>query len=336
MALTNTQYEQLMREYSRLQALDHHEMIGRRQAARRKIPGLEELEARIAELAVAQAGADLSGDASGARRLERERHEVSQKISHLLTENGFQPDYLQMHYHCSACQDTGYVEGRKCRCFRRQAISLFYTQPALLQALKDENFSTFRFDCYDEKHVNPATGLSPRENMHRIVKECRLFIDGFGSGAFLLFYGGPGLGKTFLSHCIAKELMDRDYSVLYYSSSSLFDALAKNAFEKDSVPDPFADYVMDCDLLIIDDLGTEMTNSYVSATLFRILNERISRKKSMLISTNLTLPDLADVYSERSFSRITSAFTLLGFYGEDIRIKKKLLTGGHHEESSGK
>ncbi len=325
MALTNSQYEQLMREYSRLQALDHQQMVGRRQTAYAKIPGLAHLSDLIAESAVESAQARLAGDDAKAAEYDRKRHAADQEIRSLLTENGFPADYLAMQYHCPDCHDTGYVQGKKCRCFKRRAISLFYTQPSLARALETENFSTFLFRYYDDSRPDPSTGLTPRENMHRIVGECRRFITDFGRDSrSLLFYGGPGLGKTFLSHCIAKELIAQNYSVLYYSSASLFDTLARNTFEKDAAEDPFADYVLECDLLILDDLGTEITNAFVSATLFRILNERISNGKSILISTNLTLPDLVRVYSERVFSRITSEFTLLGFYGDDIRIRKKL------------
>ena len=325
MPLTNTQYEQLMREYNRLQARDHHALIARRQNAYAKIPQLAHLNDRIGELAVDSACAALAGDAARSARLDQERHAIDQQIRSLLEEAGLSPDYLQMQYHCADCRDTGYVNGQKCHCFHAHVIDLFYTQPALREALKKENFSTFDFNCYDDLHADPATGLTPRRNMHSIVRTCREFIDGFDEAhSSLLFYGGPGLGKTFLSHCIARELIEKGRSVLYYSSASLFDQMARSAFEKDAQVDPFITYIMECDLLIIDDLGTEMTNAFVSATFFRIINERLGAGRSMLISTNLTLPDLARIYSERSFSRITAGFTLLGFFGDDIRIRQKL------------
>ena len=139
-----------------------------------------------------------------------------------------------------------------------------------------------------------------------------------------MFYGNTGTGKTFLTNCVAKELLDRGNSVIYFSAFSLFDILAKNTFGKH--PEIAGDYhnIFNCDLLIIDDLGTESPNSFTVSQLFQCLNERILRKKSTIISTNLSLKEIADIYSERISSRITSSFTLLKLYGEDIRILKKL------------
>ena len=135
------------------------------------------------------------------------------------------------------------------------------------------------------------------------------------------------MGKTFLSHCIAKELIDSAHSVIYFSAFELFDTFAKNTFRKGVKEDEQAElysYIFDCDLLIIDDLGTELTNSFVSSQLFLTINERLLRKKSTIISTNLPIDIFADTYSERVFSRITSNYKMLKLIGDDIRIQKKL------------
>lgn len=142
----------------------------------------------------------------------------------------------------------------------------------------------------------------------------------------LFLYGDTGLGKTFLSHCIARELIESTHSVIYFSAFRLFDLFADATFgrSREDLPSELEQHVFDCDFLIIDDLGTEMTNSFVSSQLFLILNERILRRKSTLISTNLTLGTFADIYSERVFSRISSSYTMLKLIGDDIRIQKKL------------
>ena len=121
----------------------------------------------------------------------------------------------------------------------------------------------------------------------------------------LFLYGSTGVGKTFLSHCIASELLKTAHCVLYFSAFDLFDRLAQTAFSRKSETDPGDDFILDCDLLIIDDLGTELTNSFVSSQLFLCINERISRRKSTIISTNLKLEDFSATYSERTFSRIS-------------------------------
>ena len=158
------------------------------------------------------------------------------------------------------------------------------------------------------------------------LRICHHFIDSFGTEFNnLFFYGDVGVGKTFLSTCIAKEIMNREYSVLYFSAPQLFNTLAKNAFDKNDIDaHNMCEYIFDCDLLIIDDLGTEYTNAFIASQFFTCINERLLHRKSTIISTNLSLESLADLYTERSFSRITSRYSLLKIVGDDIRIKKKL------------
>ncbi|MFR5507250.1 MAG: ATP-binding protein, partial [[Ruminococcus] torques] len=141
----------------------------------------------------------------------------------------------------------------------------------------------------------------------------------------LFFYGSVGVGKTFLSTCIAREIMEREFSVLYFSAPQLFSVLTQTKFDRNDVDSKnMNDYIFNCDLLIIDDLGSEYTNAFIAAQFFTCINERLIHKKSTIISTNLSLESLANLYTERSFSRITSSYALLKIIGDDIRIKKKL------------
>ena len=145
----------------------------------------------------------------------------------------------------------------------------------------------------------------------------------------LLLYGDTGVGKTFLSHCIAKELIDASYSVIYFSAVQLFEHFAENTFggKREERSDGLAP-IYECDLLIIDDLGTELTNTFTASQLFACINERILRRKATIISTNLALDDIKSIYSERIFSRLSSSYTMLRLTGDDIRIQKKLLNLG--------
>lgn len=327
MGLTNSQYDQLMREYSRQQTASQHELAQRRAAIYRKLPELAALEADYASCAVASVEARFSGDEKAAGQLRRNMRQLAARKEALLAEGGYAPSDLEPRYQCADCRDTGYIGREKCHCFRQKAVDLFYTQSGLRSILQRENFSAFSFDYYSDADVDPQTQMTPRQNMHRIVKRCREFLAHFDEGAGnLLFYGGTGLGKTFLSHCIARELIETAHSVIYHSSQELFSALAKETFSRSSPGEDasFAEYLLDCDLLIIDDLGTELTNAFVSSQLFFLLNERIGRGKSMIISSNLSLAGLVETYSERIFSRISSSFALLGFFGDDIRIQKIL------------
>ena len=165
-----------------------------------------------------------------------------------------------------------------------------------------------------------------------MLDECRKFVENFDTSFENLFlYGDTGLGKTFLSHCIARELLDTTHSVIYFSAFRLFELFADATFGRnsDQMSEELEQHIFDCDFLIIDDLGTEMTNTFVSSQLFLVLNERILRQKSTLISTNLALGTFADTYSERVFSRISSSYTMLKLIGDDIRIQKKLKNRGY-------
>ena len=325
MGLSNIQYDTIMRQYSKRQLENRHLLEQHQKLAYEKIPQLAEIDRQVSAESIRCAKILLEDPGAGTDELKKSLQTLADRRTALLKENGFPEDYLQMHYTCPDCQDTGYKDGVKCHCLRQAAIDLFYTQSGMKEILEQENFSRFSYSYYPEDLINPATGTSAREIMRATVAACLRYIDEFDSHfSNLFFYGGTGLGKTFLSHCIARELIERAHSVIYYSAFELFDLFARNSFGKGNEPEGAREYVFDCDLLIIDDLGTELTNSFVSSQLFLILNERIQKKKSTIISTNLPLPTFAEIYSERVFSRITSNFQLFQLFGNDIRLQKKL------------
>jgi DNA replication protein DnaC len=156
------------------------------------------------------------------------------------------------------------------------------------------------------------------------VKECQNFIADFDNKPKnLFFYGDTGVGKTFLSNCVAKELLEQGKSVIYFTAFQLFDILSKGVFERDADAIAAHQNIFDCDLLIIDDLGTEFANSFTTSQLFLCVNERILRNKSTIISTNLDMNQIVDIYSERTLSRIISNYSIIKLFGDDIRIKKR-------------
>lgn len=325
MALTNSQYDAVMRIYSRRQAREARELENRRRDASAHVPELQELDREEGAVGAGMARHALEGKGT---REDRERlHEIAQRREDLLLSHGYPADYLRMHYECSDCHDTGYIGAQRCHCLKQAQIDFLYAQSGLREIVKKENFSNFQLDYYPEDMINPSTGLSARETMTYIYNKCRDFADHFDEKDGNLFlYGGTGLGKTFLSHSIAAALLDTAHSVMYYSSADLFDQLAEEKFRPGNFEDAISssgDLLRESDLLIIDDLGTEMVNSFVLSTLFSILNERMTRKKSIIISTNLTLHNFRDTYSDRIFSRISSGFELLGCYGHDIRFLRQ-------------
>lgn len=317
-----------MREYSRRQAQVRRELEQRRQDAFRKVPRLAEIDREVASLSAQRARSLLQNGTGSVADLKKEVAVLADERLALLRGNGFPDDYLEPRYICPHCQDTGYVGSRKCSCFKKAEIELLYTQSNIREILEKENFEHFSFDWYSDTIKNEATGLSARETARRAYDAAWNFVRDFDARFQNLFlYGSTGVGKTFLSHCIAHELLKTAHCVLYFSAYDLFDRLAHTAFSRKSENDADEDFIYDCDLLIIDDLGTELTNSFVSSELFFCINERLTRRKSTVISTNLKLEDFSATYSERTFSRIASNFQMLKLIGKDIRIQKIFLGG---------
>lgn len=345
MALTNSQYEEIMRSYEKKQLQNRNILERRREEIYRTVPGYRELDGSLAGLAVAQArqllfsdtypgsGTDGAKNSAGIRSsgsggpdgYRNALHGLIEKKRQLLIKYSYPPDYLEPIYDCPDCRDTGYIGQDKCHCLKKAIVDLLYAQSHLGEILKKENFEKFSFDYYSANNIDPKTGRSSLSVIQEAYRLCRNFVRDFDTSFQNLFlYGDTGIGKTFLSNCIAKELIESAHSVIYFSASRLFDELAEIRFQKGEDADSLSEYIYSCDLLIIDDLGTELVNSFVVSQLFWCLNERILRRRATIISTNLTLGALTDTYSERIFSRITSNYTMLKLTGDDIRIKKKL------------
>ena len=327
MPLHNYQYDTIMREYSRRQAQNRRIQEQHQAQAYQQLPRLREIDEEVATLSARKVRALITGQETGLDDLKNDIALLSQERSALLLSEGYPQDYLEMHYTCPLCQDTGYIGSQKCTCFKKAEIELRYTQSNLKEILEKENFDHFSFDLYSDTITNDSTGLSARETARRAYDIAQTFVRNFDSSFENLFlYGDTGVGKTFLSHCIAHDLLESAHCVLYFSAFDLFDHLAGSAFSRKD-DKPGEDLVFDCDLLIIDDLGTELTNSFVASQFFLCINERIMRKKSTIISTNLKLEDFSATYSERTFSRIASNYRMVKLIGKDIRIQKIFLGG---------
>lgn len=316
MPLTNTQYDRIFRQYEEKQRISRLETEKRHAAVYERIPKFRELEDTAASLSVAQGKKLLSGDTDALNALHDDLARLKEQKKLLLLDSGFPADYLDPVFSCPDCQDTGYINREKCHCFRQAEISLLYEQSGIQDLLAQNNFELLSYDYY----TGEALVL-----FQNAVKTCRHFIKNFNSDYHnLFFYGTVGTGKSFLSCCVAKELMDQGCSVIYFGATGLFDLLSDAAFHtknRDERQNAYADLYR-CDLLIIDDLGTELTNQFTASQLFSLLNERHLGKKSTLISTNFTLAQLRDRYSDRIFSRITSNFDVCRLAGEDIRMYK--------------
>lgn len=317
MSLTNAQYDSIIRKYELKQNHNRYLADRRKEEIYRLIPEYAQLEHTVASVSAEHAKKLLSGDASAPPELKERIAQLAQQRRALLVSNGYPADYLEPIYSCPSCRDTGYTENGKCHCFKQEIISILYRQSNIQEVLRQENFRTLSYEYYTGKDL---------ENFRAAVKTAQNFIKSFHSDYHnLFFYGTVGTGKSFLSNCVAKELIQQGNSVLYFSAIGLFDLLSRNSFDYKNKGElaSLYDDLHDCDLLIIDDLGTELTTSFTSSQLFSCMNERHLRKKSTLISTNLSLEDLDNRYADRIFSRITSHYELCKFSGQDIRMYKK-------------
>lgn len=329
MPLTNSQYDAIMRQYNLIQARNRQASKDRLEEVYAAHPELLAADNAIINLSSASGPAIIMGQMSMSD-YQQQLSTLTKKREALLASYGYPQDYLDGVFDCKLCKDTGYIDGKKCQCFSKRAIELLYTQSNVKNITAQENFDTFRLDYYsnDPARVNKTTNDTPYANMSKILSKAKAFVENFDkANDNLLLYGGTGTGKTFLSNCIADSLIKSVHSVIYLTASELFDVFSSPAFKTTDIDDEIPDshYCLDCDLLIIDDLGTEVQNSFTVSKLFYLLNERILRGKSTIISTNLSLRDLRDQYDERIFSRISSNYRVLYFYGDDIRIKKKQL-----------
>ncbi len=318
MPLTNLQYDQIFRQYEENQRRCRLEMTRRRDDVYSRIPAYRDLEDAIASVSVAQGKKLLAGDESALSCLRDSLSKLKEQKKQLLLEKGFLADYLDPLFVCPDCRDTGYIEGVKCHCFRQAEISLLYEQSGIEDMLKYNNFEHLSYEYY----TGEALAL-----FQHAVSTCRNFIKTFDSDYHnLFFYGTVGTGKSFLSGCVAKELIDQGHSVIYFGATGLFDLLSNASFHagsKEERQNAYSD-LYQCDLLIIDDLGTELTNQFTASQLFSLLNGRQLGKKSTLISTNFSLAELRDRYSDRIFSRITSNFEVCRLAGKDIRMYKRM------------
>ncbi|MCR4842661.1 MAG: ATP-binding protein [Eubacterium sp.] len=329
MSLTNEQYNLIKRVYDDKSLKNSRLRQSRIEEIHALSPRFEELDSEISSLAVASAKRALSGASSDgdfrekAEALRAEKREILRSL-------GYPADYLEPIYDCPRCKDTGYVDNEKCVCFKRLAVRLLLDGSNLKSVLGNDSFDTFRLDFYDKETRDISTGISAYDAAKYAYDHAYEFAheypEKFGN-AFV--WGDVGCGKTYLTHCVARVFMERGMSVAYFPASDLFDLFGDNVFNKDVDVSEECNQVFNCDLLIIDDLGTEFTNSFIVAELFKCLNNRLLNRKPIMISTNLPLEKITEKYTERVFSRIASEYMILHLFGADIRILKRMenLTG---------
>ena len=285
-----------------------------------RVPRIREIDIQLRRTMAQAAQAAFLQGSDGRELLEQARQEnlSLQQEREELVRQYFEEGYLDDSPICRLCGGTGYVGSTMCECLTELCRQEQKKEISILAG--KESFSQFRFDYYPDR-IDPMYGASPRTIMERNFQTCRKYAMYFGQNAGnLLFVGGTGLGKTFLSACIARTVADRGFSVAYETSAHLFGNLEKARFNPTEDSRREAEKYTACDLLILDDLGTEMPGQFVTAALYSLLNDRILAGKPMVISTNLNVEEMSRRYSPQIASRLHGGFARLTFVGEDIRV----------------
>lgn len=315
---------EILKIYDDLREEEARNLKLRKNEIDKKYPEIIDLDNKIQKLSLQMAVAVLKSN-DGEKTLNQYKEQITDlriKKCEMLVERGYDPEYLTLRYHCNKCKDTGFIGNTKCICYKQKLVKLYYKNSELETAIKTNNFNNFDKSLFSSHKLGDEK-YSPRKNMENILEYIlKEYIPNFQEiSTNLLFYGNPGSGKTYLSYCVAKAILDKGFLVVYKTSDELIKNLKDIRFNNDS---NLESLLLECDLLIIDDLGAEYLNEFSITELFNLINKRILSGKKMLISTNLTLPGITKQYSERIASRLIGEFKLCKFYSEDIRIQKNL------------
>lgn len=326
--MNNIYINKILSDYEKMRDKSIKEYEERKKEIYSFVPRIKEIETEIAKVSIS-ASKKIFDNPDSQNEILKETEYIIKKLhqekAFLLTDNNIPLAYMEIQYNCKFCKDSGFLRnGEKCRCFIQKMLNESYKMSNLENVLERENFQAFDLDLFSKAPFKDEA-ITPWENMKNILDTSLKFTRDFDSKyENLLFYGNTGLGKTFLCNSIAKDLLDKGKIVVYQTSFKILEILEKKKFSKAESPiDDFSyDMLFSSDLLIIDDLGTEMNNTFTNSEIFNIINTRLLERKNMIISTNLTPIEIRKIYSDRISSRIFGNFTIIKFFGPDIRWEK--------------
>jgi len=326
MKTTPQRLRQAERKLEQRRAAAERELARRRELACEKIPALAKLQAQIAQSGQAVVSAIGAGQdaAEYLALLEQQNTAAQAEQTKLLREHGFPPDYLKERHSCADCRDTGFVRGQRCACFTQLLQSLAYQELSMDTPLEQSSFAQFKLDYYSTE-VDPAAGDVPRRKMGVILDFCGQYAAEFDARSESLLFTGPtGLGKTHLSLAIAQEVITKGHTVIYGSAQNLLGRLEREHFAGFRERSNDTERAMlSCDLLILDDLGAEFSTSFTQSCIYNIVNTRLMAAQPVIINTNLGPAQLNEKYGERVTSRVIGNYTVLRFFGADVRQVKK-------------
>lgn len=322
MAYNRENFIRIRREYDGKNINAKEKAASKLEELHRALPDLREIDAAMAGTGMKLMREMMAGGGDVGERIERvklENEQLQKDRAACLKYHGYPADYTDVHYECEKCSDTGFVGTKICECMRKKLIEAGYESSGIGNLMRTQSFETFRLDYFsDDKRVY--------ENMRGVLGICKRYADGFDDKKLsnLLLCGATGLGKTHLSTSIAKVIVDRGFDVVYDTAQNIFGDFEYERFNRsyNDGDNGRTERYFDCDLLIIDDLGTEVTNAFTISCLYNLINTRLNHDRSMIINTNLTRDELRKRYADRVTSRLFGEFSPLMFYGKDIREKK--------------
>ncbi len=322
MGYSKETYDNAKARLSQRRTQAHREARLRREMIEAKLPRVAEIQREISRAGARTARIIVNGGnvAEQIEKLAQENLAQQQELRSLLQSAGLSEEDLEPRYACAICKDEGYVDGKMCQCLKELLREEAYQGLNRLSPLALSRFENFDLTYYSEQ-PNAKTGVSPRKKMEDNFHFCRRYAAEFSLNApNLLMLGATGLGKTHLSLAIAREAVAAGFGVIYGSAQSLISQLERERFGRSGKPEEdSAALLLDCDLLILDDLGTEFVTPFVLSAVYHIINSRLVACRPTIINTNLSLSELKERYSERIISRITGAYRVLWFDGRDIR-----------------
>jgi len=330
LAISSKDYKEIIKEYEKVRDTAQKNLKENQEKIYAQIPRIEQIDSLLAGTGIRISRAIISSPQNSEvliEQLKKENDKLISEKNYLLEKAGYPKDYLSLKYICSECRDTGYIENKKCRCLEQKIIDKAYAQSNLRDICKYENFDNFDLRYYSDE-IDKKEGVSPKENIKMVMNRCLEFVDKFGKEfQNIMLCGQTGLGKTFLCNCIAKEILDKGYTVLYATAFQLFKMVEEERFGNDTQQEEYThdylDLVLSVDLLIIDDLGTEFLTVLTRSEFYNFINTRLLEKKPTIISTNLTMENMIANYSDRVVSRIQGNYRTFEIFGKDIRIQKK-------------
>ncbi len=319
-------FEKAKKEISRRRQTAEEEAKQRRDELITACPEIEEIEQEIAKAGL-EAIRAISMGANAQEyigKLAKKNLEQQQQRKDLLINLGVDEDYLEVKYFCPICEDRGIVDGKRCDCFKSLLKKYAYDELCKCSPVKLSSFNGFRLDFYPDQ-PDSMTGISPRSRMEEVLNYCRSWADDFDREApSIIMYGATGLGKTHLSLAMAKSALDKGYGVVYGSTQSLLSKLEREKFGRSEDSGATEKLLLECDLLILDDLGAEFSTSFTTSALYNIINTRMMTGLPVIINTNLSFEELEQRYTQRISSRIIGEYTPIEFLGRDIRQLKSM------------